>query len=416
MSKRPARRSAAVLLAALLLCLTARSATATEEEAGGREGRPFVVSALLYLPNRLLDVGDLFRFGLDVGPGLGFDVQVTRLLQAKLLSRFSIGRRLPDAAPSSGEGRRGRVLRRGSDRGKPLGRARLVPVAERRAGGIPPAAGRGPPRRGSDRVARPAPRARGARPGRRRSLRSRGLGGSFGLFIPARLADAPERGGRSAVRAPHPVGVMVAETSRRRGLCRPAPPVLPGRGGAGGEAAGAGGGDSCRRRRVRPRGALQPVREGGVGRRASGRGCAGARRAAAGGDGSRPEKARLGGVGRRPEHRAGADPCAPRGLAEPARRRPRRRCRRTTAPSCERVARDTWRGLDALRDRENGLPVDHVRFDAAAPSTSSAPRSATTRASARSASTSPPSSRRTSSGFLAPRRGAWRASARCSRR
>lgn len=28
----------------------------------------------------------------------------------------------------------------------------------------------------------------------------------------------------------------------------------------------------------------------------------------------------------------------------------------------ERVARDTWRGLDALRDRENGLPVDHVRF------------------------------------------------------
>jgi hypothetical protein len=28
----------------------------------------------------------------------------------------------------------------------------------------------------------------------------------------------------------------------------------------------------------------------------------------------------------------------------------------------ERVARDTWRGLDALRDRENGLPVDNVRL------------------------------------------------------
>ncbi len=28
----------------------------------------------------------------------------------------------------------------------------------------------------------------------------------------------------------------------------------------------------------------------------------------------------------------------------------------------ERLARDTWRGLDALRDRENGLPIDHVRF------------------------------------------------------
>ena len=28
-----------------------------------------------------------------------------------------------------------------------------------------------------------------------------------------------------------------------------------------------------------------------------------------------------------------------------------------------RVARDTWRGLDALSDRENGLPIDNVRFD-----------------------------------------------------
>src|SRR5262249_30687476 len=28
----------------------------------------------------------------------------------------------------------------------------------------------------------------------------------------------------------------------------------------------------------------------------------------------------------------------------------------------ERVARDTWRGLAELTDRENGLPVDHVRL------------------------------------------------------
>ena len=28
----------------------------------------------------------------------------------------------------------------------------------------------------------------------------------------------------------------------------------------------------------------------------------------------------------------------------------------------QRVARDTWRGLDALRDRDSGLPLDHVRF------------------------------------------------------
>src|SRR6266481_3018307 len=30
----------------------------------------------------------------------------------------------------------------------------------------------------------------------------------------------------------------------------------------------------------------------------------------------------------------------------------------------ERVAADTWRGLAALTDRENGLPVDHVRLAA----------------------------------------------------
>jgi hypothetical protein len=33
----------------------------------------------------------------------------------------------------------------------------------------------------------------------------------------------------------------------------------------------------------------------------------------------------------------------------------------------ERVARDTWRGLDALRDRETGLPMDHVRFGGGSP-------------------------------------------------
>src|SRR5262249_19250994 len=28
-----------------------------------------------------------------------------------------------------------------------------------------------------------------------------------------------------------------------------------------------------------------------------------------------------------------------------------------------RLARDTWRGLDALSDRQNGLPINNVRFD-----------------------------------------------------
>src|SRR4029079_9461968 len=28
----------------------------------------------------------------------------------------------------------------------------------------------------------------------------------------------------------------------------------------------------------------------------------------------------------------------------------------------ERLAEDTWKGLDALTDKENGLPVDHVHL------------------------------------------------------
>lgn len=40
---------------------------------------------------------------------------------------------------------------------------------------------------------------------------------------------------------------------------------------------------------------------------------------------------------------------------------------RADADLARRVARDTWRGLDALTDRENGLPVDNVHFNGASP-------------------------------------------------
>jgi hypothetical protein len=42
---------------------------------------------------------------------------------------------------------------------------------------------------------------------------------------------------------------------------------------------------------------------------------------------------------------------------------------RADAGLMRRVARDTWRGLTALTDRENGLPVDNVYFDGDAPAT-----------------------------------------------
>jgi len=42
---------------------------------------------------------------------------------------------------------------------------------------------------------------------------------------------------------------------------------------------------------------------------------------------------------------------------------------RTNADLTWRIARDTWRGLNALTDRENGLPVDNVLFSSASPAT-----------------------------------------------
>ena len=53
--------------------------------------RPFIVSALLYLPNRILDAFDFFRFGVDVGPGVGIQAQATEFVQATAMGRLSAG-------------------------------------------------------------------------------------------------------------------------------------------------------------------------------------------------------------------------------------------------------------------------------------------------------------------------------------
>ena len=84
--------------------------------------------------------------------------------------------------------------------------------------------------------------------------------------------------------------------------------------------------------------------------------------------------------------RAGGRPSlGPAGPAV-ARRRPRR--------LVMRLARDTWRGLDSLIDREHQLPIDHVHLGERPAATSA---SVITRTSPRSASAWRPSSRRTSS-------------------
>lgn len=42
---------------------------------------------------------------------------------------------------------------------------------------------------------------------------------------------------------------------------------------------------------------------------------------------------------------------------------------RGDAELAQRLARDTWRGISALTDRENGLPVDNIRFSGPSPET-----------------------------------------------
>ena len=46
---------------------------------------------------------------------------------------------------------------------------------------------------------------------------------------------------------------------------------------------------------------------------------------------------------------------------------PKRSLPRADADFAWRVAKDTWSGLSALTDRENGLPVDNVHFSSASP-------------------------------------------------
>jgi hypothetical protein len=47
-----------------------------------KEDRSFFVSALLYIPNRVLDILDIFRFDVGVGPAVGAVVRVTPHAQA----------------------------------------------------------------------------------------------------------------------------------------------------------------------------------------------------------------------------------------------------------------------------------------------------------------------------------------------
>jgi hypothetical protein len=49
------------------------------------------ISTLLYLPNRLFDLAEIFRFGVNVGPGIGVDAEATGALRAAAMARASVG-------------------------------------------------------------------------------------------------------------------------------------------------------------------------------------------------------------------------------------------------------------------------------------------------------------------------------------
>lgn len=55
------------------------------------DGHGLLLTLLLYLPNRVIDLFDVARFGVDVGPGIGVHVQATEMLQAKALTSTSVG-------------------------------------------------------------------------------------------------------------------------------------------------------------------------------------------------------------------------------------------------------------------------------------------------------------------------------------
>jgi len=68
----------------------AAAETSSAEESND-EGRGIIAGTLLYLPNRVVDLFDIAKFGVDVGPGIGIDVQATKFLQARAMWNLSVG-------------------------------------------------------------------------------------------------------------------------------------------------------------------------------------------------------------------------------------------------------------------------------------------------------------------------------------
>jgi len=60
-----------------------------------QEGHSFIVGTLLYIPNRVLDILDIFRLRVRVGPGIAVGVRATKVAQAYLGTYASVYAGLP---------------------------------------------------------------------------------------------------------------------------------------------------------------------------------------------------------------------------------------------------------------------------------------------------------------------------------
>lgn len=93
----PARSLRLAFLAGLLALPLAAPAAAQQEDAASRGSWK---AAAYYVPNRVLDLLDVFKLNVSVGPGSGFDVRLTRLFEVGF-SEYDVlriglnGRRFP---------------------------------------------------------------------------------------------------------------------------------------------------------------------------------------------------------------------------------------------------------------------------------------------------------------------------------
>lgn len=68
---------------------------AKDDSAKKDTGHSFLVGTLLYVPNRLLDMLDIFRFKLRVGPGISAGVRATKAVEAYVGSYATVYAGLP---------------------------------------------------------------------------------------------------------------------------------------------------------------------------------------------------------------------------------------------------------------------------------------------------------------------------------